>query len=291
MKIAGAPISWGVCEVPGWGPMLPADRVLRELTSLGMHAIELGSPGFLPSTPEAVKAKLDEHGVSLIGGFVPLVLHNPAERIATLASAREWAHTLSAGGGNHFISAIVVDADWSPRYDLSATEWTHMFHMFNDIDSICAEFGLEQVLHPHVNTLVETASDVQRILDNSSVSWCLDTGHLAIGGYDPMDLAKKYADRVRHVHLKDVNMSVAERLNAGELTLMEGVFNGLFQNLGKGDVDIAGVITTVKDSGFDGWYVLEQDCSIVGEMPVEGTGPVEDIKISLDFVRAHLSAA
>ncbi len=63
MKIAGAPISWGVCEVPGWGPMLPADRVLRELTSLGMNAIELGSPGFLPDTPEAVKAKLDEHGV------------------------------------------------------------------------------------------------------------------------------------------------------------------------------------------------------------------------------------
>jgi inosose dehydratase len=291
MKIAGAPISWGVCEVPGWGPMLPADRVLRELTSLGLNAIELGSPGFLPDTPEGVKTKLSEHGVSLIGGFVPLVLHNPAERTNTLASAREWAQMLSAGGGHHFISAIVVDAAWSPRYELSLAEWNHMFDMFDEIDDICDEFGLEQVLHPHVDTLVETASDVQRVLDNSGVGWCLDTGHLAIGGYDPAEMAKKYAERVRHVHLKDVNMAVAERLNAGEMTLMQGVFDGLFQNLGKGDVDIAGVLKTVKESGFDGWYVLEQDCSIVGEAPPEGTGPVEDIRVSLDFVRKHLSAA
>ncbi len=275
---------------------------------------------------------------------MPLVLHDPAERAATLASARDWAHTLSVAGGqgtgvhggvprgnqgtgytgvspvgikgrvtgcprgikdgnqgtgvhggvprgNHFISAIVVDAAWSPRYELSLDEWNHMFEMFDEIDTICEEFGLEQVLHPHVNTLIETASDVQRVLDNSGVGWCLDTGHLAIGGYDPIDMAKKYAERVRHVHLKDVNMAVAERLNAGEMTLMQGVFDGLFQNLGKGDVDIAGVLKTVKDSGFDGWYVLEQDCSIVGEAPPEGTGPVEDIKISLDFVRAQLSAA
>jgi inosose dehydratase len=291
MKIAGAPISWGVCEVPGWGPMLASDRVLRELTGLGMNAIELGAPGFLPDTPEAVKAQLDQHGVSLIGGFVPVVLHLEAEREATLASAREWAHTLSAGGGNHFISAIVVDAAWSPRYELSLAEWKHMFEMFDEIDDICTEFGLEQVLHPHVNTLIETASDVQRVLDNSGVGWCLDTGHLAIGGFDPVDLARKYADRVRHVHLKDVDMAVAERLNAGEMTLMQGVFDGLFQNLGNGDVDIAGVLATVQKSGFDGWYVLEQDCSIEGDAPAEGTGPVEDIAISLEFVRRHLSAA
>jgi inosose dehydratase len=291
MNIAGAPISWGVCEVPGWGPMLPADRVLRELTSLGLNAIELGAPGFLPNSADAVRTKLDTYGVSLVGGFVPVVLHNPAMRETTLLSAREWAHRLAAGGGKQFVSAVVVDADWSPRYRLSVEEWNHMFVMFDEIDTICEEFGLTQVLHPHVNTLVETAGDVQRVLDHSGVGWCLDTGHLAIGGYDPIDLAKKYAHRVRHVHLKDVNMAIAERLNTGELTLMQAVFEGLFQNLGNGDIDIAGVLQTLHQSGFDGWYVLEQDCSIIGEAPPEGTGPVQDVAISLEFVRKHLSAA
>ncbi len=268
--------------------MLPADRVLRELRSLGMDAIELGSPGFLPSTGPAVKAKLAEHGTTLIGGFVPVVLHEPSAREATLKSARDWAELLSSGGGEFFISAIVVDADWSPRFKLSANQWAHMFSMFDEVDGICAEFGLEQVLHPHVGTLVETADDVQRVLDNSGVGWCLDTGHLLIGGFDPVQFATKNADRVRHVHLKDVNLAVAERLNAGELSLMEAVFAGLFVNLGQGDANIADVLAAVQDSGFDEWYVLEQDCSIVGEAPPEGTGPVEDIAISLEYARTHL---
>ncbi len=271
--------------------MLPADRVLRELRSLGLDAIELGAPGFLPDTGPAVKAKLAEFDTTLIGGFVPVVLHNPDEREATLASARHWAELLSSGGGTLFLSAIVVDADWAPRRALSSSEWTHMFSMFDEIDTICEEHGLEQVLHPHVGTLVETSEDVQRVLDNSGVGWCLDTGHLAVGGFDPVDFARNYADRVRHVHLKDVNLAVAERLNAGELSLMNAVFAGLFQSLGEGDLDIAITLTTVKESGFNDWYVLEQDCSIVGEAPPEGTGPVEDIAVSLRFARHHLGLA
>jgi inosose dehydratase len=268
--------------------MLPADRVLREMRSLGLDATELGSPGFLPDSGPAVKAKLDEYDTTLIGGFVPVVLHDSAAREATLQSARQWADLLSSGGGKLFISAIVVDADWSPRIALSASEWTHMFSMFDEIDHVCAEFGLEQVLHPHVGTLVETAEDIQRVLDNSGVGWCLDTGHLQIGGFDPVEFAKRNADRVRHVHLKDVNLAVAERLNAGELTLMQAVFAGLFQSLGQGDADIAGVLSTVKSSGFDGWYVLEQDCSIEGEAPPEGSGPVEQVAVSLNYARTHL---
>jgi inosose dehydratase len=294
MKIAGAPISWGVCEVPGWGPMLPADRVLRELKSLDLHALELGAPGFLPDTGPKVHELLQAANVEMLGGFVPVILHDAAQREATLASARTWAELLSVSSGRRggkFVSAIVVDADWSPRRPLDSAEWTHMFSMFDAIDGICADFGLEQVLHPHVGTLVETAADVQRVLDNSGIGWCLDTGHLAIGGFDPLDFAKRYADRTKHVHLKDVNLATAERLNCGELSLMEAVFAGLFRSLGEGDVDIAGVLQTLAAAKYDGWYVLEQDISIDGEAPPEGTGPVEDIAVSLAFVRKQLALA
>jgi inosose dehydratase len=288
VQIAGAPISWGVCEVPGWGPMLPADRVLEELVSLDLHAIELGSPGFLPATGPEVKAKLDEYGVQLVGGFVPLVLHDPAQREATLQNAREWAELLSVAGGDKFVTAVVVDADWSPRVQLTPAGWDSMFEMFSSIDEVCAEYGLQQVLHPHIGTLVETAADVQMVLDNSNVMWCLDTGHLAIGGYNPVDMAVHYPHRVGHVHLKDASLEIGARLNAGELTLMQATFEGMFRSLGRGDIDLKGTFAALAASGYDDWYVLEQDTSIDGEAPPLGSGPVEDIRVSLEFARAHV---
>ena len=77
-RIGGAPISWGVCEVPGWGVMLSADQVLGEMRSLGITATELGAPGFLPRDPAALDEVLTRNGVRLIGGFVPVVLHDRA---------------------------------------------------------------------------------------------------------------------------------------------------------------------------------------------------------------------
>jgi inosose dehydratase len=290
-NIGGAPISWGVCEVPGWGPMLPADRVLRELTSLGMSAIELGSPGFLPDTAPEVKAQLDAHGVELLGGFVPVVLHDPEWYDQTIEEVHAWCRKLSGAGGKWFITAVVVDPDWSPRVGLSDEQWQHLFMMLDEIEQITAQYGMGQALHPHVNTLVETADDVRRILENTTVGWCMDIAHLAVGGYDAKHMVAQYPERVKHVHLKDVKLAVAERLNAGELTLKEAVFEGIFCTLGQGDLDVTGIIEALEAAGFDGWYVLEQDTSIEGAPPVEGSGPVEDVAASLSFVQRAVAAA
>jgi inosose dehydratase len=290
-RIASAPISWGVCEVPGWGPMLECNRVLRELTSLGMNAIELGSPGFFPDDPAEIRATLASHNVEMIGGFVPVVLHDAAWADRSREEIRAWAKKLSESGGTWFITAIVVDPDWSPRVVLSDEQWAHMFMMFDEIDRICAEYGMKQAIHPHVGTLVETADDIQRVLDGSNVGWCLDIAHVAVGGYDPVAFAKNYPERVKHVHLKDVNLAVAKRLNDGEITLKDAVFDGLFCSLGEGQVDVVGAIEALEAVGYDGWYVLEQDTSIEGDAPVEGTGPVEDIAVSLSFVQRVTTAA
>lgn len=270
--------------------MLPADRVLRELTSLGLSAIELGSPGFFPDDPSEAKATAAAFGVELIGGFVPVVLHDPAWADRTRDEIRAWSRKLSAAGATWFLTAVVVDPDWSPRYELSEYEWAHMMMMFREIDTIAAEYGLRQALHPHVGTLVETVADVQRVLDDSAVGWCLDIAHLAVGGCDPRGFVERYFDRVRHVHLKDVDFAVAERLNSGELTLKEAVFEGMFCSLGAGQVDVSGTIEALEARGFDGWYVLEQDTSIEGTPPPEGFGPIEAIRVSLDYVRSLTNA-
>jgi inosose dehydratase len=283
-RVASAPISWGICEVPGWGAMLPTPRVLSEMAGFGFTATELGAPGFLPTEPDEVKAELAGFGMTLLGGFTPVVLHDPAQRQATIDSATATAKLFQRAGGTKFVSAVVQDMDWSVPRALSPDEQRHMTQMFGIIDDICAEHGLEQVLHAHVLTLVETKDDVNRVLDTCDVRWCLDTGHLAIGGVDPVEFAKEAMERVGHVHLKDVRLDMVPSVLSREVTLMNAVQGGLFTPLGQGDVDIAGVIQVLEARGYQGWYVIEQDTALTEGLPAEGEGPIHEVRTSMQYL-------
>jgi len=285
-RVAGAPISWGVCEVPGWGMQLPVERVLSEMHDVGLTATELGAIGWLPTEPEALRDVLDAHDLQVVGAFVPLALHDAGRRQETLDSASEMASLLQAIGATNFVTAAVSDPDDWARRDLSDAEWTHLIGMLDEIDAITDAHGVQQVLHPHVNTVVETADELQRVLDASPVSICLDTGHVTIGGYDPLELAARYASRVGLVHLKDVKTPIAARLNAGELSLMAAVQAGLFTSLGDGDVPVADTITSLEQQGYGGLYVLEQDVAITAGEPPVGEGPVRDVAKSVAFLRS-----
>lgn len=280
-RVAGAPISWGICEVPGWGMQLPAERVLAEMASLGLAATELGAPGYLGADAAAVRANLDRHGLALVGGFVPVVLHDRSQRVEMLEGARRAARLLRDAGGTLFVTAVVVDPGWSPRVALDDDQWTAMFEGFELLDELCHEHSLVQVLHPHVGTLVETAADVERVLAGSDVRWCLDTGHLLIGGTDPVAFAAAHLDRIAHVHVKDVHLTIAARLNAGELSLMQATQAGLFCSAGDGDVPVTECIELLERNGYRGWYVLEQDVALTGNEPPAGDGPIEAVRASV----------
>jgi inosose dehydratase len=283
-RIGGAPITWGVCEVPGWGVMLRADRVLGEMRSLGITATELGAPGFLPSRADELRAILDRNGMSLIGGFVPVVLHDRGQRAATLADARVTAQLFADAGGTMFVSAVVVDQGWAPRFELSTAQWDHLAGMLGELDELCAEYGLTHALHPHVGTLIETAADVNTVLERSGVHWCLDTGHLFVGGHDPAEFAADAGNLVAHVHLKDVRGGVAARVSSGELSLQDAVGAGLFCALGDGDAPIVETVKALEAAGYGGWYVLEQDTDLGAAEPPPGTGPMEAARASLEFL-------
>jgi inosose dehydratase len=265
--------------------MLSAERVLGEMRALGITATELGAPGFLPRDPDALVEVLNRNDVRLIGGFVPVVLHDPGEREAALADARSAAELFAAAEATMFVTAVVVDAGWAPRFELSGAQWQHLVGMLGELDELCAEYGLTQALHPHVGTLVETAADVATVLENSDVRWCLDTGHLLIGGYDPVRFASDADERVAHVHLKDVRADVAAKVHDG-MTIGEGVAGGLFCPLGEGDAPIRATIDALEAAGYTGWYVLEQDTDLGAAEPPPGTGPVEAARASLDYLRA-----
>lgn len=282
-RLAGAPISWGVCEVPGWGRQLPPERVLSEMAGLGLAATELGPLGYLPLEPEALRARLSEYGLALVGGFVPLVLHESSHRQAR-RTADEIAGLLSRAGADVFVAAAVMDAGWSAPAPLDDRRLGQMAENLAAIAALVAGHGLTFALHPHAGTLVESAADVERLLASTDVGWCLDTGHLLIGGGDPVAFVREHPDRVVHVHLKDVDAAVAARYRAGELTLMGATQARLFRPLGRGDAGIAAVLDELDAHGYERWLVLEQDAAITGEEPPVGRGPVLDVQASIEFL-------
>ncbi|MEY4312527.1 MAG: hypothetical protein RLZZ319_36, partial [Actinomycetota bacterium] len=227
---------------------------------------------------------LAEFGMTLLGGFTPVILHDAAERAATIASATATARLFQKAGATQFVSAVVRDMEWSYPHALSAAEQKHMAEMFGVIDDICGEHGLQQVLHPHVQTLVETKADIQRVLDSCDVHFCLDTGHMAFGGQDPVEFAKTAFERVGHVHLKDIRLDMVPAVLAREVSLMAATQAGVFTPLGQGDVDILGVVQTLESSGYRGWYVIEQDTAITAGFPADGEGPVLQVSESLRYL-------
>jgi inosose dehydratase len=282
-RLAGAPISWGVCEVPGWGLQLTTERVLEEMAALGLKATELGPQGWLPLDGAAVRTELDRHGLALVGGFVPVVVHD-RDLEQTRREAERAAAQLAAAGASVFVAAAVADHAWSAPPTLDDADWARLGAHLRELAELAAGHGLELVLHPHVGTLVETAADVERALAHTDVRWCFDTGHLLIGGVDPVSFVRDHADRIGHVHLKDVDASLAERVRGGELSLVQATQEGLFQPLGEGDARIDEVVALLEDAGYERWLVLEQDVAITGsEPPVDG-GPALDVRKSIEFL-------
>ncbi|MFG1795611.1 TIM barrel protein [Nocardia sp. NPDC049149] len=261
LRIAAAPISWGVCEVPGWGHVLDAHTVLSEMAALGLSATELGPPGYLPRDPDELRALLGTFGISSVGGFLAMVLH--AEPEAALAEAKAAAALYAATGGDVLVLAAATGlAGYDARPPLSDTEWRTLIDTAAAIRDIAEAYGLRTVLHPHVGTQVESEAEVERFLADSDLDLCLDTGHLLIGGTDPVRLAERHSTRIGHVHLKDVRSALADEVRGGTLEYSEAVRRGLYVPLGEGDVDIAALVRCMNAAGYRGWYVMEQDTAL-----------------------------
>jgi inosose dehydratase len=286
-KIAGAPISWGVCEVPGWGYQLSPGRVLAEMQQVGLAATEFGPDGFLPADPARMAEFLAAHHLTAVGGFTPVVLHepghDPAPEIERLLGGYDAAHA-----GVLVLSAATGRDGYDTRPDLDEAGWNTLLANLDRLSGLAAAHGVRAVLHPHVGTMVERGDEVRRVLEGSAISLCLDTGHLLIGGSDPAELTRQAPERVAHTHFKDVNDQVAAQVRSGRLTYTEGVRRGMYRSLGRGDVDFAAIVSHLRSRDYDGWYVLEQDTILTGEP--RGEGPVAEVRESAGYLRTLLAA-
>ena len=284
-RLAGAPISWGVCEVPGWGWQLDSATVLSQMQQVGLVATEFGPDGFLPDDPRDKAKTLADKGLCAVGGFVPVVLHDPAvDPVPKINQALAGFRVV--GAGTLVLAAATGTDGYDVRRGLDDDGWLVLLGNLDRLSLLAARMGIIATVHPHVGTMVETADDVERVLAGSGIGLCLDTGHLLIGGADPEKLAAEHAGRIRHTHLKDVDATWAGRVRSGEVTYTDAVRGGMYRPLGQGDVDIASIVGSLERAGYEGWYVLEQDTILAGPPLAGDRAPMADVRASIE----HLSA-
>ena len=260
------------------------DRVMSEMRAVGLSATEIGPDGYLPTDPGELREYVARYELQVVGGFVPAVLYRQERFDADMQYVDRAARQLAAAGSQVLVLGPTSHLD---GYDTSITldeaEWRLLFENLRRLQDVADSHGLKTGLHQHWGMAIERPEQMDRLLASSDVDICLDTGHLYLGGIDPVELARQARGRVVHVHLKDVDAALAAQVRSGETTFKQATLDGMFTPLGAGDVDIAGVIAVLEADGFDGWYVLEQDVSLTAD-PATGGGPVADAEKSVRFL-------
>jgi inosose dehydratase len=296
-RLAAAPVSWGVWErTVDRDDLAPPDLLLENIASLGYTAIELGPAGYFGADADSVGAELRGIGFELVGAFVPLRLSDDDgfrvdldELDRVLAILRSWpdAVALLADAGTPERFAAAGQPDELRRTALQGDAFDAASARLERAAERCADAGVTAALHPEVGSFAEAPAEVEAFLgriDPELLGVCLDSGHTLIGGGDPVELARDWHDRLRHVHLKDVASEQLARVRAGKLDVERAWEQGLFCPFGEGEVDLRGLLALPELASFPGWIVLEQDRIAVRADDLPDVRAVEER--NLEFVRA-----
>jgi len=262
--IGNAPVSFGIFGTTA-GSAAPAD-MLRALADASYDGSELGPPGLF-GTPQETARVFAETGLHAIGAYVPLHLALDDDTFeADLARMALTCDELQATGATLAILAdegsaelLVNPARNTRELALDDSQWELARRRLGRAVDLAHSNGLAASFHPHISTYVESAWEVERLLDTTEVTLTLDIGHMALAGADPVACARDWATRIDHVHIKDVRMEALARAKATGRTDFDEWWSGVCVPLGTGDVDIDGVLRQLARNSYDGWLVVEQD--------------------------------
>jgi inosose dehydratase len=281
MRIAASPVSWGVdfADSPGNPPW---ERVLDDIESSAVGALELGPVGYLPEDAASLDAALTTRRLRSVGSFIFDDLHDPSQLDRVLGTAERVARFIAMAGGGVLVIIDRPDevrvrtagrSGAAPRLDTA--RWTAMLDRIAQVAAIACRHGLRPVVHPHVGGYIEFEDEVERLLADTDLDVCVDSGHFAYAGIDPAPAISRYSDRIGHVHLKDVRPDVLGRVDSEGLGFWTAIEAGVFCPLGEGVVDLAAVLDALDAAAYDGYATIEQD-------RVPGSGrPLEDLCRSL----------
>ncbi|HEX7291509.1 MAG TPA: TIM barrel protein [Conexibacter sp.] len=281
IQLATGPVTWGVdfADAPGNPPW---ETVLDEIQRSGVGALELGPVGYLPEDPETLREALRSRGLTAVGSFIFDDMHEPARGDAIVAVARRACRAIAGAGGRVLVIidkpgpervATAGRSEAAPRLPQAA--WAGMLATIARVADVAREHGLRPALHPHAGSCIEFEDELERIAADTDLDLCLDTGHLAYAGSDPVAPLRRYASRLAHVHLKDVDGAVLARVRVHGLDFWSALEQRIFCPLGAGVVDLPAVLAELERQRYEGFATIEQD-------RVPGSGaPLDDLRASL----------
>jgi inosose dehydratase len=279
MRIATAPVSWGIWEMTiDRSDLIPPELFLETIVDMGYTATETGPPGYFAPNGTAAVERAGRHGVELIATFLPLRLDDAAGFEEDLGALDRTVEVLEATGGGIVLLADMETPDRARAAGSEdrrqATAWDaetveRAAERLQSAAEIVRGRGLDVALHPHAATHVESAEETEQMLARTDIGLCIDTGHTVVGGGDPRELVRRHADRLRHLHLKDVDGDLLARLAAGELDMDDAWPQGIFCEFGVGVVPMREFLALPEVRSFGGYAVIEQDrvAVTVDDMP------------------------
>ncbi len=288
IRIANAPCSWGV-EFADDPRNPPWRRVLSDCAAAGYKGIELGPIGFMPEDPAILSDALAENDLTLVGGVVFRPFHDPAAWDDVRDAALRTCRSLSAHGARHLVLIDSISPRRAPtagRADeaeqMDAAEWADFVDRFRTVAQMGTDHGLIVGIHAHAAGFMDFEPELERLLseiDEDLLKICFDTGHHSYAGFDPVAFMRRHVGRISYMHFKDIDPVVKARAVAARTGFYDACAQGIFCNLGRGDVDFPAVRQILLDAGFEGWCTVEQDCD-----PAGPTSPVDDARANRDYL-------
>lgn len=300
ITVTCAPCCWGVDDVsnphlPGW------EKVLDEAALAGFGGLELGPYGYMPLDVARVGQALQARGLGIVAGTIFDDLVDPANRANLLRQTREICAFITAlpapvrhEGQRHAAPYLTV-MDWghderdftaghsdrAPR--LSDADWAGMIANIRAI-SDCArdEFGVRATIHPHAGGFIEFEDELDRLaadIDPETAGLCLDTGHLAYAGMDPVAVLRRYADLLDYIHFKDIDATVFARVMGERIRFFEACAQGVMCPIGRGNIDYRAVRALLHEIGYAGYITIEQERD-----PRNADGVLADLAASRGFL-------
>ncbi len=296
IKIANAPCSWGALEfdLEEKSEEIGFEQVLDEIKETGYIGTELGDWGFMPTSPKMLYSVIQKRKLELIGAFVPVALADVKNHSTGITSALKVAELMfQAGYKNSFI--VLADDNGSvlertqnagriqANMSLSDKEWkVYAKGAENIAKQVKDVFGLRTVFHHHCGGFVETPEEIEKLLsltDPELLGLCLDMGHYAFGGGDPIEALNTYFKRIWHVHFKDFDPKIANESKEANGDYFDAIKRGVFCELGKGAVDFKSIVKLLNELNYKNWIVVEQDI-----LPGMGN-PKNSAKTNRDYLK------
>ena len=287
-RIAAGGVTWGSEAAYYWLEPPEFEPMLDQIVEAGYTAIERSSN--FPEDPVLVRRLLEQRGLDFVGAWRWIDVLDPANHESELSRTTEFGRQVKEIGGGVIIlsekirphrnevAGRVTEAD-----ALSENEFQALTGWLNRAGEALLELELRTVYHPHAGTSIERRFEFERLLaatDPSLVGLCLDTGHVAYAGDDPVAALVDHSDRIAHVHFKDVDVPALAQAKAEGVDFLEMIRRGVFAALGKGTVDLTQVLGALESVSYDGWIVIEQDAA---------GNPLEDAITSRWFLESFAS--